>query len=283
MDLKGAVAIVTGASRGLGVFIAEELARRGADLALAARSADDLKATAERVEKLGAKAISVPTDVTKRADLRNLVKQTTSELGPPDVLINNAGVEHLARFEEVDLDSIDWVIKTNVVALESLTRLVVPSMIERRRGHIVNIASLAGKTAAPYNTVYSSSKHAVVGFSWSLREELKQHNVGVSVVCPTYVSDSGMFASARTGDPPKISNAVTPGQVADATIKAIEKNRAEIVVAPGASKFVDVLHAISPEVTTTLARRTGAYAFLAKHAERAAAAAKRKAKKASEG
>lgn len=283
MDLKGAVAIVTGASRGLGVFIAEELARRGADLALAARSADDLKSTAERVEKLGAKAISVPTDVTKRADLRNLVKQTTSELGPPDVLINNAGVEHLARFEEVDLDSIDWVIKTNVVALESLTRLVVPSMIERRRGHIVNIASLAGKTAAPYNTVYSSSKHAVVGFSWSLREELKQHNVGVSVVCPTYVSDSGMFASARTGDPPKISNAVTPGQVADATIKAIEKDRAEIVVAPGASKFVDVLHAISPEVTTTLARRTGAYAFLAKHAERAAAAAKRKAKKASEG
>lgn len=275
MELKRSVAIVTGASRGLGVHIAEDLARKGADLALAARSADDLAVTAARVEKLGVRAIAVPTDVTKRRDLMTLLKRTTTDLGPPDVLVNNAGIEHLSRFEEVALDDIEGVIKTNVIALEMLTRLVVPTMVERKHGHIVNIASLAGKTAAPFNTVYSSSKHAVVGFSWSLREELKPHGVGVSVVCPTYVSDSGMFASARTGDPPKISNSVTPAQVATATIQAIERDRAEIVVAPGLSKFVDVFHAISPEVTTKVARRTGAYAFLAKHAERAAAAARR--------
>lgn len=277
MELKGAVAIVTGASRGLGVDIAEGLARKGADLALAARSADDLEATKERVERLGVRAIAVPTDVTKRRDLMNLVKRTTNDLGPPDVLINNAGIEHLGRFQDVALDDIESIIKTNVVALEILTRLVVPTMIDRMHGHIVNIASLAGKTAAPFNTVYSSSKHAVVGFSWSLREELKPHGIGVSVVCPTYVSDSGMFASARTGDPPKISNSVTPEQVSTATIEAIERDRAETVVAPGLSKFVDVFHAISPEVTTKVARRTGAYAFLAKHAEKAAAKAARRA------
>ncbi|MDQ4095113.1 MAG: SDR family NAD(P)-dependent oxidoreductase [Actinomycetota bacterium] len=275
MELKGAVAIVTGASRGLGVHIAEDLARKGADLALAARSSDDLEETRARVEELGVKAIAVPTDVTKRRDLMNLVKRTTNDLGPPDVLINNAGIEHLSRFQEVALDEIESVIKTNVVALEILTRLVVPSMIERMHGHVVNIASLAGKTAAPFNTIYSSSKHAVVGFSWSLREELKPHGVGVSVVCPTYVSDAGMFASARTGDPPKISNSVTPAQVSAATVEAIERDRAEIVVAPGLSKFVDVFHAIAPEVTTKVARRTGAYDFLAKHAEKAAAKAAR--------
>ena len=279
MELTGTVAIVTGASRGLGVHIAEALARKGADLALAARSADDLEKTAADVGKLGAKAITVPTDVTKRSDLRTLVKRTTGELGPPDVLINNAGIENLSRFPEVALDDIDAVIKTNVIALEILTRLVVPGMVERGRGHVVNIASLAGKTAAPFNTVYSSSKHAVVGFSWSLREELKDHGVGVSVVCPTYVSEAGMFASQGSGKPPRISSTVTPKQVVDATLACIERNRAEILVAPGLSKFVDVFHALSPEVTTMIARRTGAYAFLAKHAERAAAAAARRADK----
>lgn len=282
MDLNGTTAIVTGASRGLGVHIAEALARKGANLALAARSADDLEKTARDIGKIGATAIAVPTDVTKRSDLRTLVKRTTDELGPPDVLINNAGIENLSKFHEMPLDDIDRLIKTNVVALEVLTRLVVPGMIDRGRGHVMNIASLAGKTAAPFNTVYSSSKHAVVGFSWSLREELKPHGVGVSVVCPTYVSESGMFASARTGDPPKISNSVTPEQVVDATIACLEKNRAEIVVAPGLSKYVDVFHALSPEVTTNVARRTGAYAFLARHAERAAAAAARRAKSPSE-
>ena len=279
MELRGTIAIVTGASRGLGVHIAEALARKGARLALAARSADALEKTAREIGKLGATAIAVPTDVTKRSDLRALVKRTTDELGPPDVLINNAGVENLSTFHEMPLDDIDRLIKTNVVALEVLTRLVVPGMIERKRGHVVNIASLAGKTAAPFNTVYSSSKHAVVGFSWSLREELKPHGVGVSVVCPTYVSDSGMFAAAKTGDPPKISNSVTPQQVVEATITCIERNRAEIVVAPGLSKYVDVFHALSPEVTTAVARRTGAYAFLAKHAERAARKAAKSAPK----
>ena len=281
MELNGTVAIVTGASRGLGVYIAEALARKGADVALAARSADDLEKTVAGVKKLGAKTIAVPTDVTKRTDLRALVKRTTDELGPPDVLINNAGIENLSKFHEMPLDDIDALIKTNVIALEVLTRLCVPGMVERGRGHVVNIASLAGKTAAPFNTVYSSSKHAVVGFSWSLREELKPHGVGVSVICPTYVSEAGMFAASATGSPPKISSTVTPKDVADATVKCIERNRAEILVAPGLSKFVDVFHALSPEVTTTVARRTGAYAFLSKHAERAAARAAGRAKQGS--
>lgn len=266
MEINNGVAILTGASRGLGTYIARALAKKGAKLALAARTEEDLKQTAKEVESYGTEAITITTDVTKRSDLQRLVRRTADELGPPDVLVNNAGVEYLAHFHRMDLDRIESILKTNVVALEWLTRLVIPSMIERRRGHVVNIASLAGKTAEPYNTVYSSSKHAVVGFSWSLREELRPYGVGVSVVCPSFVSDVGMYTEWSSQDPPAPASLVSPDDVATATIKAIERNRAEILVTKGVSKIVDVVHAVSPELATATARRGGLYRYLSKAA-----------------
>ena len=268
MDLNDKVTILTGASRGLGVYMAERLARRGSHLALAARGEEDLKATASKVKRFGTNVITVPTDVTKRADLKNLVKRTASEVGPPDVLVNNAGVEKLARFHEMDPGDIEWVIKTNVVSVEVLTRLVLPHMVERRTGHIVNIGSLAGKSAVPYNTVYSSSKHALIGFSWSLREELRPLGIGVSVVCPTFVSEAGMFASWSRGErPPTTPGMVSPEDVADATVKAIEKNKAEIVLARNLGLLTDVAHAISPDLAMAVGRRSGTYRFLEKAIE----------------
>jgi short-subunit dehydrogenase len=268
MDLRDKVAIVTGASRGLGVRMAESLARKGANVALAARSADDLEATAQRVRALGVEVAVIPTDVNKRSDQKNLVKQTTEQLGPPDVLVNNAGVEQLVHFHEMGLDDIENIITTNVIALEMLTRHVLPGMIERRRGHVVNIASMAGKTAVPYNTVYSSSKHAVVGFSWSLREEVRRFGVGVSVICPGFVADEGMFAAWSGGDPPKMASTVSPQDVADATVKAIEKNRAEVAVIPGLGKVSDVGYALSPDLGMSIMRKVGVYKFLSRAAGR---------------
>ncbi|MGH2753528.1 MAG: SDR family NAD(P)-dependent oxidoreductase [Actinomycetota bacterium] len=263
MDLRGTVGILTGASRGIGVYLAQELARKGVDLALAARSAEDLEATAKLMSDLGARSITVPTDVTRRSDLEELVARASDELGPVDLLVNNAGIEHYAYFEEADLDVIENVLKTNVIAAEWLTRLVLPDMVRRRKGHIANIASVAGKTAAPYNTVYSSSKHALVGFSWSLREEMKRYGVGVSAICPGYVADAGMFYDWSQGEkPPGLTRTVTPEKVATRTVEAIEKDLAEVIVAPGVLKIVDVLHAISPRLTTIIARRSGGYAFL---------------------
>ena len=268
MDLKNRVAIVTGASRGLGVRMAEALARRGANVALAARSADDLERTADTVRALGVDVAAIPTDVNKRSDQKNLVKKTTEQLGPPDVLVNNAGVEQLAHFHEMSLDEIENIIATNVIALEMLTRQVLPGMIERRRGHIVNIASMAGKISVPYNTVYSSSKHAVVGFSWSLREEVRRFGVGVSAICPGFVADEGMFASWSGGDPPKMSSTVSPQDVAAATVKAIEKNKAEICVIDGVGKIADVPYALSPDLGMSITRKIGVYRFLSKAADR---------------
>jgi len=263
MELKNSVAIVTGASRGIGALLATGLAERGTDVALAARSAEDLEGVAERARAAGARVITVPTDVTARDDLQRLVERTNEELGPVDLLVNNAGIERYVRFHEADLDDISAILTTNLVAAEWLSRLVLPQMIARRHGHIVNMASVAGKTAVPFNTVYSSSKHGLVGFSWSLREEVKRHDIGVSAICPGFVSDTGMFHDWSQGErPPGLTRTVAPEKVVAKTLWAIEKNKAEVIVAPGLLKVVDVLHAASPALTTSLARLSGGYRFL---------------------
>lgn len=268
MELKGSVAVVTGASRGLGVRIAESLAAKGAHLALAARSEESLQATARRVSRFGVKTIAVPTDVTERASLQGLVDRTTAELGPIDLLVNNAGVECVGYFEEADIDEIESTIATNLTGLITLTRLVVPGMIARRRGQIVNVSSAAGKVARPFGVVYSATKHAVVGFSWGLRAELEPKGVGVSVVCPSYVTDEGMFATreAAAGPPPRALKATTPQKVADAVVRAAERNRAEIVVGSALVKASDVFHALSPTAAMWIGRRGGLYAYTEKEA-----------------
>ena len=269
MELHNKIAIITGASRGIGVRVAEALAAKGVHLALAARSADDLEETAARIQARGVRAIAVPTDVTDNQDLQSLVDRTEAELGPPDLLVNNAGVQKVTRFEKAEPEDIAWIINTNVIAVEVLTRLVLPGMLERGRGHICNIASLSGKTAYPYNTIYASSKHAVVGFSWSLREEMRPYGVEVSVICPGFVADEGMFARRHPDDPPPtITRMVSPTEVATKTIEAIEKNKAEVLVTRGLGNVVDVFHALSPEITTGIQRRAGIYDYMRQEADR---------------
>src|SRR5918994_2674044 len=263
MELSGTVGILTGASRGIGRVLAEHLARKGVDLALAARSRDALDETAERVRAIGSRAVTVPTDVCDRDSLQQLVDTTVRELGPVDLLVNNAGVEHYAYYEEIDLSVIEKIIRTTVIGVEMLTRLVLPDMVERRRGHIVNIASAAGKIPTPYNTVYASSKHALVGFSWSLRQEMKRYGVGVSVICPVFVSDAGMFHSWSGGrKPPPVAKPVSPAEVAAETLRAIERDRCEVVVSSRLGKVADVFAAMAPDFTAAVARRAGLYSFL---------------------
>jgi short-subunit dehydrogenase len=268
VDLNRAVTILTGASRGIGARVAEALAGKGARLALAARSKDALEQTAERVRALGGEAITVPTDVTSNAELEQLVARTQEELGPPDVLINNAGIECVGYFEKLDPHQIDATIATNLTAPIALARLVAPIMIDQGRGHICNIASAAGKAARPYGVVYSGTKHGLVGFSWGLRAELAPRGVEVSVVCPGYVTGEGMFAEreGHAGKPPRNLGMSTPQRVADEVIASIEKNRAEVVIAPALVRVSDVFHAISPDFAIGVARRTGLYAYLRREA-----------------
>lgn len=269
MELRNTVAILTGASRGIGTYLAEALARRGVDLALAARSAEGLESTAEAVRKVGARAITVATDVTKTSDLEELVRRAETELGPVDLLVNNAGIERYAFYEISEIDSIEAIMQTNVIAPQILSRLVLPGMVQRRRGHIVNISSVAGKTAVPFNVIYSSSKHALVGFSWSLREEMRRYDVGVSVICPGFVSDAGMYHDWSGGTkPPKVAKTVPPEKVVAKTIEAIEKNKAEVVVAGGLLPWADIFAAFSPEIPAAIGRKSGSYGYLEKEARK---------------
>ena len=264
MELRGSVGILTGASRGLGVEIARALAARGVHLALAARDEEGLRRTAAELERSGVRTTVVPTDVTKTADLEGLVARATDDLGPPGLLVNNAGIETIAPFATFDMDRIDAIIATNLTAAEKLTRLVVPGMIERRRGHVLNVSSASGKTGIPYYAVYGSTKHGLVGFSWSLRTELAPHGVGVSVLCPSFVSDTGMYADrSNNRKPPRSVGAVSAREVAAAAVRAIEKDKAEVVVARGMTKVADVFYAFSPELAMKVARRMGVDRFLA--------------------
>ncbi|HVL65430.1 MAG TPA: SDR family NAD(P)-dependent oxidoreductase [Actinomycetota bacterium] len=269
MDLGGAVVVVTGASRGLGALIAEHFAARGTDLVLAARSAGGLEETAARVRALGRRAVCVPTDVMDAGERQMLVERAVDEMGKIDVLVNNAGIERYERFEREDPATIDAIVTTNLIAPLQLARLVLPGMIERRRGHIVNMASAAGKTAVPYNSTYGATKHALVGFSWSLREEMRPHGIGVSVVCPGFVTETGMAASWLEGRRvPKVAGAIPPGRVAEATVRVVERNRAEAVVSAGLGKIADVSMAISPDFSMSVARRAGLYKLLRSGADR---------------
>lgn len=270
MELLNSVGILTGASRGIGAQLADGLAQRGVNLALAARSKDDLERVAERIRMHGGKVIAIPTDISNRAELEELVSRTREELGPVDLLVNNAGLEIAGYSNELNPGDIDDVVRVNLTSLIQLSRLVVPEMMQRRHGHICNIASVAGKVARPYATVYAATKHGVVGFSWSLRAEMAEHNVEVTAVCPGYVSEVGMFADRRAklgiGSPPNALKEVSPTDVVEATLKAIEKNRAETVVGPLAMRIADVVHAISPDLAMRIARKSGSYRFVKKEA-----------------
>lgn len=270
MELRGATGILTGASRGIGAELAEALSRKGVHLALVARSEEGLKETQARLERFGTKTMTVAADISDRGALESLVGRVEGELGPVDLLVNNAGIEHYSHYENYDLDVIEAIVRTNLLAPEWLTRLVLPGMVERKKGHVVNIASVAGKTAVPYNAVYSSTKHALVGFSLSLREEMRRHGVGVSVVCPGFVRGTGMFSDWSQGkEPPGLTRSVPVTDVAEATIKVIEKDLPEAVVGPTVLKYADVLQAISPSLSALIGRKSGGYRFLEETAVKA--------------
>ena len=266
-SFNGKTGIVTGASRGLGRLVAVALAERGVNLALAARTEEGLKETVAQVERHGVRAVAIRCDVKQRSDLENLVAQTVSELGPPDLLINNAGIEAVADYSEMPLDEIENVMVTNSISPMLLTRLVIPHMAKRKSGHIVNISSTAGKIGMAYFAAYVASKHALVGFSWSLRAELRPLGIGVSVVCPGFINDTGMADEWALKKRPSMAPQVTPEKTVKAVIAAIEKNKADTVVASGLARVSDVSFAVSPDFSAKIMRAGGMDKYFAAEAK----------------
>ena len=187
MELAGQAAIVTGAGRGIGRATALELARMGADVAIAELDAAGAAKTAADVQALGRKALVIPTDVTKRADLAAMVQQTTKHLGRIDILVNNAGIYRAAATLDVTEEHWDAVLTINAKAVFFASQAVLPVMIAQKRGAIVNLASMAGKIGSRTNLPYNASKAAVVSMTKSLALAHASDGIRVNCVCPGFV------------------------------------------------------------------------------------------------
>ncbi len=259
-DLRGKNAILTGGSMGLGVHIARALAREGVNLALAARSADKLEAVADEVAALGVRAIAVPTDVSKAADREALVARAEAELGAIDILINNAGVEQIIAFDDETPENITRTIEVNLLATMLLTKLVLPAMLARKQGHIISMASLAGKKGAAYIASYSASKAGLIVWNSALRGELRGSGVSASVICPGYVSEVGMFARHRRRAPLMMGEP-KPEQVAKATVRAIKRDLPEVIVNPLPTRLLFAINALSPRLGSAIIRQIGVVAM----------------------
>lgn len=229
MELNGAVAVVTGASSGFGELTARLLAKGGASVVLAARRVERLEALAGEIEGRGDRALAVRCDVTEVADLQALRDRVDETFGRCDVLINNAGIPGGGRFEEVSLEQIEQVIRVNLLGVMLCTKVFLPMMLERPRGHIVNVASVAGRYATPGASVYTASKHGVVAFSEALYYELGPRGILVTSVNPGFAATEG-FPQGRLP-----SAIVMPAErVARAIVDVVRKDKAPEVTIPRA-------------------------------------------------
>lgn len=194
-SLAGTVAVVTGASRGLGRAMAVALAEAGADLALAARSKPDLEETARLVERAGRRALVVPTDVTQYPDVEALMTRAREGLGRLDVLVNNAGVAVVKPFVEWAPQEWRGLVDVNLLGLLNGCRAAAPHLIAQRSGKVINVASMLAGIGLPGYSVYSATKGAIVAFTRALGVEWARHNIQVNCIAPGWF-DTEMSAPA---------------------------------------------------------------------------------------
>ena len=258
-DLRGKTVLLTGASTGLGPHIARRLHEAGAKFVLSARN----KAALDRLaEELGEARVIV-ADFSRLGEAERLAR----EAGEVDVLVSNAGVPASGRLATFKVMELDRAIAVNLRASIVLAHQLLPAMLDRKGGHMVFMSSLAGKVPAAGNTVYNATKFAIRGFALGLREELLDTRVGVSVICPTFVSEAGMWA--ETGlKANSMAGEVSPAQVADAVWYAITRNRAEIDVMPLQLRAGLKVQALAPGLFSAVARATGASKFSEEQGER---------------
>ncbi len=238
---------MTGATGGIGAAIARGLATKGASLALTGRRVDVLEPLAT---ELGAEPI--PCDLSQPAE----VDQLAERAGEVDVLVANAAMPGTGDLIELSQDQIDRMLDVNLSAPIRLARLLAPGMVSRRRGHLVFISSLNGKAATPRTALYCAAKFGLRGFALALRDDLRPHGVGVSVVYPGFIDEAGMFADSGVKLPFYLGTR-SPKQVADGVIRAIERNRAEVTVAPTMLRVSTDFACLAPGLASTVSRWMG--------------------------
>ncbi|WP_026963076.1 3-ketoacyl-ACP reductase [Alicyclobacillus herbarius] len=189
MDLKGKVALVTGAGKGIGRAIATRLAQEGVNVGLVARTQSDLENLASSLRtSCGVKVATAVADVSKREAIEAAVEKVRSELGPIDILVNNAGTAKFGKLAEMAPEDWEQIVRVNLFGTYYTTRAVLPQMIERNTGNIINISSSAGERGAATTSAYSASKFAIMGLTESLMQEVRRNNIRVTALAPSTVN-----------------------------------------------------------------------------------------------
>jgi len=228
--LKGSVAVITGASKGIGKSIALSLAASGCKVVLASRNQKELDALSKEIRAGGGASLGVATDVSDEAQVLSLFQKTISEFGRIDVLVNNAGYAVISKIVDANVKDYDGMMNVNLRGTFLCTKAVLPSMIKQKSGAIINIASLAGKNSFAGGAIYSATKWGLLGFSRSLMLEVREYNIRVVAICPGSVNTT---FSDHSKDGDKI---IQPQDVADAVLFALKmparSNVSEIDIRP---------------------------------------------------
>jgi len=257
--LNGATTIVIGGSRGIGPHIAGALAAQGANVALVARSKPELEANARKLADSGAEVIAVPADVTSVDARRELIQIVERRLGPVDVLVNNAGGDLQREFHNLSEDEIQGILELNLTSAVLLTRLVLPGMLERGRGHVVNVSSMAGRVSFPYTEAYAAAKDGLIAFTHVLRADYRDRGISASTLILGPVGEAGI--GARTAEelglkvPPV--GLVSPAKIGKLTVRAIRSDKAELAVLPGPGKLLRALMDRFPAMGPAMNGATG--------------------------
>ena len=258
MDLKDKTALVTGASRGIGPHIAAALAGRGMNLVLTSRSGPELEAVASELRKRGARVVIVVSDVLDADSRTLLVGAAEREFGGVDVLVNNAGGDPLRAFDEMTIEENLAILDLNLTAPIALTHLVLPGMLERGRGHIVNISAMSGRVSFPFTEAYAAAKDGVIGFTRVLRSDYRARGVTASVLILGAIRGAGQ--GQRTLDEmhqPASAFMAPVGMVTKALLRALDRDRAEIVVMPGPGRLMRPLIDFFPGMGPWMNRQMG--------------------------
>ncbi len=207
-DLQGKVALITGASRGIGRAIALAYAGAGVSVAVTARSVEQLDALVAEIEAVGGTALAIPADLAVEADIQRIADTTVLRFGHIDILVNNAAIIH-PRIDLVDFDPTLWrqVLDVNLTAVALLTKAVLPGMITKGSGKIVNISSIGGRKGAKGRSAYRVTKAALISLTESVAAEVKQHGIDVNCICPGGVDTEGYreaFQSQGRADNPRL-------------------------------------------------------------------------------
>jgi uncharacterized protein len=256
MELRGAIVVVTGASSGFGELTARRFARAGSSVVLAARRIERLDAMVREFETHGREALAVRCDVTDVEEIHALLDSVAERFGRCDALINNAGVPGGGRFEDLSEEQIERVITVNTLGIMRCTKAFLPMMLEAGHGHVVNVASLAGRFAAPGASVYSASKHAVVAFGEALSYELAPKGILVTSVNPGFARTEGF---PMRGMPDVL--VMDPDRVARVIVDVVRRGVSPEVDVPRAMGILEAFRILTPRLyrwgVRTVTRRIG--------------------------